>query len=48
MTALNPPAELAGLGTACQQLLEDIGGGEVRQLAGGEDLLKAFVVGLAA
>ena len=45
--ALNPPAELGGLGTACQQLLEDVGG-EVRRLAGGEDLLEALVEGLAA
>jgi len=43
----DPPAELAGLGTACLQLVQEIHG-EVRQLADGEDLLKAFVVGLAA
>ena len=42
MMALNPPAELAGLGAAYQQLLEDVGGG-VRRLAGGQDLLEALV-----
>ena len=43
----DPPAELGGLGTACQQLLEDVRG-EVGRFAGGQDLLEAFVVGLAA
>ena len=45
--ALDPSAKLGGLGTAGLQKLQDIGG-EVGRFAGGQDLLQAFVVGLAA